>query len=1250
MKYILYIITLSLFSISIGYGQNYVIPNAGATETFDVNVGDIFTSPGGPGGNCASGGASPPNYPNCGCATVTTITGVDAIEFLEFSVFGNFDYLEIYDGTDLSGPKVFDNRDFGPAWVQFSDVVAEFGNPPVINSSTGSLTFYFWATTVVNRCGYEILIQSGSGGGDCDIECPADISVSNDPGQCGAFVNVPAPEFIGPDCGGTSSTIVVLDENFNSCVQPTGWTNTTTSTGSTTPGDCRDALFSYSCNSNDPAPFWMSNPGYPANFDGCFALIDDDAATSAAVGVHCIETPVMDLSAGGVELTFDFLTRDFLSDGILLVEAWNGSTWELIFSQGGIANGSEETVSLDGFNNSDFQIRFCYDDEGGFSYGAAIDNVIVTAIDPDADPEPPEVVNDYNGTENASDFYPVGTTTVTFSADGVGSCEFNISVEDSEPPTLNCPSDIVETLNPGECDRVVNFEVSMTDNCPLIGGANSLWGFEPSTSTGNNIWYGVSFDLTNLTTDVIIVDYVTQPIPNLGTREYQLHATTTVNTNVGNLGNPGVWELIGTADVTATTVGNLNDPSTFTEIPIGGLELQPGQTRGVILWTPDAGGFTYANAFGLVSPHDNGELQMHLNGCSINAGGPYTCTFGPSRGFTGEVFYSRGVAAGDVIQTVGDTSGTILLPGTYTNCFEAEDAAGNIGECCFDIVIQEFPNPTNVLVCNDFVNISLDPIDCEGHVNADMILEGGPYKCYNDYEINMETLGGLPVSNPITGDLVGETIVVSVEDPDTGNSCWGYVLVEDKTIPDLVCGVHTVGCDAELNPGSAFAEDIFLTASHNLDDVIFGNAVACPTFDYSYLRVIDLPANGVTGEFSPEEFSMGVESSAGGINVTLKFYVFDDPSSYDPTAPGFSYDDLTQIGPDNEATIPALNLDFWSMPVEDVTIPGGNQYLVWELVAPPGGGASFIMGSNTDGEDTPTYFAASNIACADTEPFILANLGFQGNWVSWVTGETSGGLPFPFDDEDVVITPSSGEGPFTVTNWDACGPATLTFEDEIESFECDDDFASIINRHWVAVDGSGNTSECTQIIQVQHGNLSDFEAPPTWYADCSDNFDLDDYGNPHPSESGSPISDACENIVGSYTDVRIDDDCGGYKIIRTWTLLDWCTLEAVELTQLLKVLNEEAPEFLDCPDPGTIVNVSARFNDCVGDYIAQQLTAINNCTGEEITDIVVTASAGTVVWNQQIQRYQVLNCLWVSIPLPIQLMTDATILQSVPIS
>jgi gliding motility-associated-like protein len=69
------------------------------------------------------------------------------------------------------------------------------------------------------------------------------------------------------------------------------------------------------------------------------------------------------------------------------------------------------------------------------------------------------------------DFFPVGTTTVTYSVnDGAGNttaCSFNVVVLDTTPPGISCPSDVV-VIASGSCESIAHWEMpGATDNCEL---------------------------------------------------------------------------------------------------------------------------------------------------------------------------------------------------------------------------------------------------------------------------------------------------------------------------------------------------------------------------------------------------------------------------------------------------------------------------------------------------------------------------------------------------------------------------------------------------------------------------------------------------------------------------------------------------------------------------------------------------------------------------------------------------------------
>jgi hypothetical protein len=85
----------------------------------------------------------------------------------------------------------------------------------------------------------------------------------------------------------------------------------------------------------------------------------------------------------------------------------------------------------------------------------------------------------------------VGTTTVTCTAtDAAGNaatCAFKVTVNDTEPPKITCPSSITVSADPGQCTAVVNYPApTATDNCPgVVTNSSSPSGstFQKGTTT-----------------------------------------------------------------------------------------------------------------------------------------------------------------------------------------------------------------------------------------------------------------------------------------------------------------------------------------------------------------------------------------------------------------------------------------------------------------------------------------------------------------------------------------------------------------------------------------------------------------------------------------------------------------------------------------------------------------------------------------------------------------------------------------------
>ncbi|MFT6336579.1 MAG: hypothetical protein ACJATI_003338, partial [Halioglobus sp.] len=80
------------------------------------------------------------------------------------------------------------------------------------------------------------------------------------------------------------------------------------------------------------------------------------------------------------------------------------------------------------------------------------------------------ITNDYNGSADATDNYPVGTTTVVWTVTDIhlntNTCSQDIAVTDNEDPSIACAADQTQTADAGDCDADVTVVAPITgDNC-----------------------------------------------------------------------------------------------------------------------------------------------------------------------------------------------------------------------------------------------------------------------------------------------------------------------------------------------------------------------------------------------------------------------------------------------------------------------------------------------------------------------------------------------------------------------------------------------------------------------------------------------------------------------------------------------------------------------------------------------------------------------------------------------------------------
>ncbi len=189
-----------------------------------------------------------------------------------------------------------------------------------------------------------------------------------------------------------------------------------------------------------------------------------------------------------------------------------------------------------------------------------------------------------------------------------------------------------------------------------------------------------------------------------------------------------------------------------------------------------------------------------------------------------------------------------------------------------------------------------------------------------------------------------------------------------------------------------------------------------------------------------------------------------------------------------------------------------------------------------------------------------------------------------------------------------CGNATLSYIDAFTDLPCNGtvngltNISAYVRRTWTAVDQSGNSASCTQFIYFQRRNANAVQFPADITVSC-ENPDTDpaNTGVPFISEFGRqfplfPQNTFCELSI-AYTDQTLPICDGSRKILRTWTVLDWCLPTSPgtnprQHIQLIKVQDDQGP-VVDCPQD---ITVNTNPWNCVRDLDLPDILIEDNCS------------------------------------------------------
>lgn len=197
--------------------------------------------------------------------------------------------------------------------------------------------------------------------------------------------------------------------------------------------------------------------------------------------------------------------------------------------------------------------------------------------------------------------------------------------------------------------------------------------------------------------------------------------------------------------------------------------------------------------------------------------------------------------------------------------------------------------------------------------------------------------------------------------------------------------------------------------------------------------------------------------------------------------------------------------------------------------------------------------------------------------------------------EDIVIPDAYNNGVAGLDGFMTDNCSVMLSETSNIAVECGE---GQISRVFTATDPQGLSQSCTQTISVVNNDpltYNDIAWPKAVkLSGCS----IDDTD---PSHTGEPTYSnyTCSMVESTYEDdTFVISDTACVKIIRTWTVIDWCQYDQVtnegywQKIQEIKISNEVAPTLAACKD--TIV--CSYADNCGPALWEYQISASDDCT------------------------------------------------------
>ena len=796
---------------------------------------------------------------------------------------------------------------------------------------------------------------------------------------------------------------------------------------------------------------------------------------------------------------------------------------------------------------------------------SAVVNFSVTGVDGCSTPVT-VVANPPSGSN-----FPIGTTTVnataTDAAGNVSNCSFTVTVNDCENPTVQCPADITQCSDQGQCGAVVTFSVPGADNCAgatvvATPASGSLFpvGTTVVTATATDAAGNTSNCSFNVTVNDCEAPTTSVPSP------------ITVCNDAGACG----------AIVSFTATGSDNCPGvSVSSVPTSGSSFPIGTTT-VTTTATDAAGNT-----------SSGTFTVTVNDCEdpvVTC--PTSITQCNDTGACGAVVtFQTSVTDNCPGSTVVATpaSGSTFPVGTTTVNVVGTDAAGRTANCSFTVTVNDCENP--VASCPSDITTCNDTGACGAVVTFNA---SGSDNCP----------GSTTVATPASGSTfpIGTTVVNVVTTDAAGNTdqCSFNVTVNDCESPTISVPNPITVCNDAGSCGATVSFSV--TGSDN-----------CPGYTVSAS-----PASGSVFPVGTTTVNASVTDAAGNVtngSFTVTVNDCEDPVATCPTAISQCADAGScgavvtfNVGStDNCSGSSAV-----ATPASGSTFPLGTTTV--NVVATDAAGrtstCSFTV-TITDCE-APTVQCPANVTtCADAGSCgAVVNFNASGAdncGAPTVFASPASGSTFPIGTTTVVVTATDAAGnsqqcSFTVTVND-CENPTVQCPANVTVCNAPGQCSAVVNFvatgtdncaglsvlaspasgsafpvgtstvTVTATDAAGNTSSCTFTVTVNDCEPPTIVCPPnfveTWMGQGPAS------GQTNPSRTGfATFSDNCSATL-TYTDTFQPGMAPGEPetiVTRRWCATDTAGRQAC-CTQTITLLSpgNHGGVFLDM-SPGNCPN------------------------------------------------------------------------------